>query len=162
MTTKAIINRVLITVKILSDTEVLYFTLLDSYSFCFAIFSFTSLEQPLFAGMLRYLVCNDNQYDADHALENTGCGTNRIVALADAPLEHVDINGLGYALHKPVAQQVLNFKSGIEHISHIHQKKYHDGRLDSGEGDMPDFGPASGAVDGSGFIKRRIDGRNGG
>ena len=69
------------------------------------------LEQSVFTGTFGNPVCAENQNNCNDALEDTGCSTQRIIVLADAPSQGVDINGFRNTLDQAVAKQILDFKS---------------------------------------------------
>lgn len=124
----------------------------------FAIIKAPFLKQPLFAGPLGDLVGGDDEDDADYALEDAGGSTDGVVTLADAPFQNVNVNRLRDALYQAVAQQVLDFKAGVEHVAYVHEQLDHNDRPDAGQRDCLDPGPAPRAVDLCRLIERGIDG----
>ena len=115
------------------------------------------LEQSFFAILLGYGVGDDYEQYRNRTLEQTGRGTERIIVLGNTPFENVDIDRLGNRLDKSVTEQVLYFKSGIEHVSDIHKKKDHESRLDAGKRYISDLMQSVCAVYRCGLVKVRVD-----
>ena len=120
------------------------------------------LEQSVFTGTFGNPVCAENQNNCNDALEDTGCSTQRIIVLADAPGQGVDINGFRNTLDQAVAKQILDFKACIQYVANIHDQKNHNGGLDARKRDVPDFAPPAGTIQSGCLIQAGIDGGNGG
>ena len=64
-------------------------------------------------------------------------------------------------MNKTVAQQVLNLKACIKNVSDVHDKQDKEGRLDTGECDVPYFCKSARTVDRGSLIKVGADRCNG-